>query len=173
MGRWLTTVRGRLPGRLDLLHPFWRRAPLWLRRRLIWAGTDKFAVGVAALCLDPAGRLLLLEHRFHNEHPWGLPGGWADRGEAPEGAVLREVAEETGLEAEIERVVYASGDGEWVEIFFLCRVPAERPVLQQSEMLSYRWVDPHQLPYRLTRSQYRAVQHLLAALNDPERPPPR
>lgn len=161
------------PGWLDLLHPFWRRAPLWLRRRLIWAGTAKFSVGVAALCLDPDGRLLLLEHRFHIEHPWGLPGGWTDRGEAPEEAVVREVAEETGLDARIDRVLCVSGDGAWVQIFFLCRVPAGRPVLQVSEMSSYQWVDPRDLPFRLTRSQYRAVQHLIATLAPPSPATPR
>ena len=34
---------------------------------------------------------------------WGLPKGLVERDEAPEGAALREVAEETGLQAEIEK----------------------------------------------------------------------
>lgn len=48
-------------------------------------------------------RLLLTRNSVRGPRPrtWTLPGGGIEHGEAPEAAVLREVREETGLEAEV------------------------------------------------------------------------
>jgi 8-oxo-dGTP diphosphatase len=59
-------------------------------------------VAAYAVCLD-AGRLLLA--RFvgrHGDRHWMLPGGWIEHGEDPYHAVVREVAEETGYDVEVE-----------------------------------------------------------------------
>lgn len=141
-----------------LILPFWRRAPLRVRRWLIWQGASKFTVGVAAVCLNPQGQMLLLEHRFHNENPWGFPGGWVDRGESPLQGIVREVREETGLEATVQGVLSVTGDGEWVEIFYLCHVPDEPPVIQASEATGYCWVEPHACTLSLMPTQRRALQ---------------
>lgn len=52
------------------------------------------------------GRLLLVQ-RAKETPPrrWGLPGGLIELGESPLGAALRELAEETGVVAEAERVI--------------------------------------------------------------------
>ncbi|MBP4041735.1 NUDIX hydrolase [Aeromonas sp. SrichE-2G] len=50
---------------------------------------------VRALILDEAGQILLVQER--SDGAWTLPGGWCDIGDSPAGAVVREVAEETGL----------------------------------------------------------------------------
>ncbi len=42
-------------------------------------------------------RLLILEHPLHPEAGLQVPGGTVEPGESPEAAVIREVAEETGL----------------------------------------------------------------------------
>lgn len=146
----------------DLLYPFWRRAPRWLRRQLVWAGSAKFLVGVAALCLNPHGQMLLLERRFHPEIPWGLPGGWVDRGEQPLDAALREVYEETGLEAHDPKLLSVDGDGQRVEIVYLCQVPSGELHLQRSEVVSYRWVLPDAVGITLTASHAQAVACFLA-----------
>lgn len=146
----------------DILYPFWRRAPRWLRRRLVWAGSAKFLVGVAALCLNPRGQMLLLERRFHPEIPWGLPGGWVDRGERPLEAALREVREETGLEAQDMKVLSVAGNGRSVEIVYLCHVPDAEPRLQRSEVTAYRWVGPDAVGVVLTASHAQAVACFLA-----------
>lgn len=145
----------------NLLAPFWRYAPLWLRRRLIWLGSAKFLVGVSAVCVNPANQMLVLRHRFHNEHPWGLPGGWADSGETPVESILREIREETGLDAVVEGLLSVEGDGEWVEIIYLCRVPDGEPVIQKSEALEYRWVTPTDHALHLNPMQAKAA-HLAA-----------
>lgn len=56
-------------------------------------------LGVTMVALDEQSRVLLLRHVFHPEYPWGLPGGWLGRNEAPAEGVMRELWEETGLTA--------------------------------------------------------------------------
>jgi len=60
-------------------------------------------VGVAAAVHDAAGRLLLIHRRDNGL--WALPGGWADVGDTPAGAAMREVREETGLITRAERLL--------------------------------------------------------------------
>lgn len=122
--------------------PFWGRAPLWLRRRLITLGTAKFSVGVSAVCLNSQNQMLVLHHLFHKEHPWGFPGGWVDEGETPLEAIVREVREETGLEPTVEDVLVVMGDGAWIDVVYLCQVPDGEPTIQPGEATGYRWVDP-------------------------------
>jgi ADP-ribose pyrophosphatase YjhB (NUDIX family) len=61
---------------------------------------------VGAVVHDAAGRLLLIQ-RGHDPHRglWSLPGGRIEAGESPEGAVVREVREETGLDVVPQRAV--------------------------------------------------------------------
>ncbi|MGH3550464.1 MAG: NUDIX hydrolase [Pseudonocardiaceae bacterium] len=59
---------------------------------------------VGAVLLDEAGRLLLI--RRANEPGrgrWSVPGGRVQAGETDQDAVIREVAEETGLTVEVTR----------------------------------------------------------------------
>jgi 8-oxo-dGTP pyrophosphatase MutT (NUDIX family) len=60
--------------------------------RAVWAPTS---FGVAAAVYDAQGRVLLVRHRYNAG--WRLPGGGVGRGEAPQAAILRELAEEVGL----------------------------------------------------------------------------
>ncbi len=58
-------------------------------------------IGIAAVALDEQNRVLMLEHVLHPYVPWGLPGGWLERGESPGAGALRELREETGLTARL------------------------------------------------------------------------
>lgn len=61
---------------------------------------------VGALVYDDAGRLLLIQRgRPPAVDSWSLPGGRLEVGETPHQAVVREVAEETGLVVVPERLV--------------------------------------------------------------------
>jgi 8-oxo-dGTP pyrophosphatase MutT (NUDIX family) len=56
---------------------------------------DLTHVTASAIVVGPRGVVL---HRHRRLHRWMQPGGHIDPGEAPEEAVVRECAEETGLE---------------------------------------------------------------------------
>lgn len=59
-------------------------------------------VGAYALVLDDAGRVLLCRMSAKTRTPgrWTLPGGGLRHGESPDKAVLRELAEETGVQGQ-------------------------------------------------------------------------
>ena len=63
-------------------------------------------VGAYALCFDDDRRLLLcrIAPGYPDEGRWTLPGGGLEWDEAPELGVLRELGEETGLSARVDRI---------------------------------------------------------------------
>ena len=71
------------------------RMPAPLRRAAVRAGTPSYTVGAVAILRRADGRLLFVDQR-HSEG-WALPGGLLRRGECPDDAVVREVAEEVGV----------------------------------------------------------------------------
>jgi 8-oxo-dGTP diphosphatase len=60
-------------------------------------------VGAYALCVQDDQ--ILLSRFSPPDCRWGPPGGGVEHGESPAAAVVREVAEETGLDVEVGRVV--------------------------------------------------------------------
>ncbi|MGW7080065.1 NUDIX hydrolase [Streptomyces sp. NPDC054866] len=64
-----------------------------------------FRLAAYAVCLA-GGRVLLARHvSARGESNWTLPGGRVEHGEDPFEAVKREVAEETGCDAVVERLL--------------------------------------------------------------------
>ncbi len=82
---------------------------------------NHFRIGVNALIFDE-GRVLLAHRRDIDW--WNLPGGGMEIGETVEEAIRREVREETGLEAQVERLVgvYSKPQKQEVVLTFRCRV---------------------------------------------------
>jgi 8-oxo-dGTP diphosphatase len=81
-----------------------------------------FRLGAFAVIVDGQSRVLLCHRR--DVDMWNLPGGAVEDGEAPWQAALREVREETGLEAVIERLAivdHRPGKGE-VVFTFTCAI---------------------------------------------------
>ncbi|MFL5846566.1 MAG: NUDIX hydrolase [Solirubrobacteraceae bacterium] len=107
---------------------------------------DNPAVTTFAFVADPAGRFLALR-RAHEPclGQWDLPGGFIDGGEAPAAAIVREIAEETGLHAELLGVLgaYSSVYGETgrhtVDIGFLARVQRTADMLLSDEKSEAGW----------------------------------
>lgn len=55
--------------------------------------------------VERRGKLLLTHWRRGHLHGWTLPGGGLESGEDPRDAVVREVFEETGLEAKVGKLI--------------------------------------------------------------------
>jgi ADP-ribose pyrophosphatase YjhB (NUDIX family) len=85
-----------------------------------------FQVFAAAVIFDERdGRVLLVRLTYQREHPWGLPGGSLEYGEAPEDGIRREVREETGWEVEVERLLFVkTWAPDRVGLYYLCRIVA-------------------------------------------------
>jgi 8-oxo-dGTP diphosphatase len=60
-------------------------------------------VGVFAAVSDARDHFLCVRHNYANRE-WGMPGGRVEPGEDPISAVKREILEETGVVASIERL---------------------------------------------------------------------
>jgi 8-oxo-dGTP diphosphatase len=109
--------------------------------------------GACAVVRDDRGRILML--RRGDSGRWGLPAGMIEPGEQPADAVLREIYEETGIVAEIERLagvamhkaVYPNGDHcEYLSIWFRCRAVGGHPRPDGDESLEVAWFTPDALP---------------------------
>ncbi|HKX17036.1 MAG TPA: NUDIX hydrolase [bacterium] len=79
----------------------WRMLPGWAGTALTWCFNAHFVIGTVAVIQDHDGRVLLARHTYRRSSPWALPGGWVRRGEDPGDAIVREIAEETGLTIEV------------------------------------------------------------------------
>jgi 8-oxo-dGTP diphosphatase len=116
-------MRGRL---FELALWLWKKVPIPndLRWWMVWLINRKFLVGVAAVVLNEQGQVLLVRHTYRPKLPWGLPGGWLERGENANQAVEREVLEETGLRVCALKVIYAGSDRDVsrVDMVFLARL---------------------------------------------------
>lgn len=103
----------------------WKNLPMTSGMRFLamWILNQKFLLGVVGVVVDEAGRVLLLNHVYREEYPWGLPSGWVRRNEQPQAAIVREIWEEAGLEVEVLSVldVRISTRVPRIDLTLLCR----------------------------------------------------
>ena len=122
----------------------YRWLPRRLRLMLIRTFAPTFTVG--ALCfVEDDGRILVLRQR--HRVGWTLPGGLLNRGESAEEAVVRELAEETGLAAEvgIPLGVVVEPRARRVDVIYHVRVDAAPDVVPSSEAVHADWLRPDEL----------------------------
>ena len=135
----------------SLIARAWRALAGPVQWRVLWATQAKFMVGVTGVVRDEDGRVLVLRHRLWPEdRPWGLPTGFALKGEEFPQTVVREVKEETGLDVEPGRLVrVASGYRLRVEVAYEARLVGgthQALQLEDMEILEAAWVTPDTLP---------------------------
>lgn len=107
-------------------------------------------VGVSLIAFNADEEVLLLRHAFHTSIPWGLPGGWLGRNEAPGEGLRRELHEETGLSIRLGPVVHTAHESVPSQIImaYLGWVNTG-PIRLNSEIIEARWFGLGQLPQPL------------------------
>jgi 8-oxo-dGTP diphosphatase len=108
---------------------------------------------VSAIVVNEAGQILL--GRRSDTGQWSLIAGVMDPGEQPADAIIREIYEETGVRAVVERLVgtamhpvsYANGDQcQYLNLWFQCRAVSGEARVNDDESLAVEWFEPDALP---------------------------
>ncbi|MCX0245260.1 NUDIX domain-containing protein [Streptomyces drozdowiczii] len=131
-----------------------------LQWRVLWFAHAKFMVGVTGVVRNEAGEVLLLKHRmWPADRPWGLPTGYAVKGEEFPMTVVREVREETGLVVVPGRLVQVtSGYRLRVEIAYEALHVGGTLKIDSFEILEAQWFSPDTLPEGLQESHVQLIK---------------
>jgi ADP-ribose pyrophosphatase YjhB (NUDIX family) len=121
----------------------------WLVRGAARVVAPRHAVGAVGVVFDREGRVLLVEHAFRTDFPWGLPGGWVEPGEEPSAAVKRELREELGLDVAVGELVECAVVGRvrtsthpvHLGLAYACELASAADQLS-IEALAVAWIDP-------------------------------
>lgn len=136
-------------------------------------------IDVRGAIFDDQERVLLMRERTDGR--WSLPGGWADPGDAPSAAVIREIIEETGYHASAVKLI-ACWDRELqanppplpvhvYKLFFLCRSDGAVQPPSALETLDIGWFSVDALPpMSLGRVNHRQLERALAHHRDTSLP---
>lgn len=122
-------------------------------------------------------RILLVQEKMDNK--WAMPGGWADVGESPAAAIIRETKEESGLEVipnKIIGVYDANRNGRPLQFFhayklvFLCEKTGGSPNAS-SETIAVDFFGFDNLPALSTaRTNTKHIEDVSKHLNNPALP---
>lgn len=122
------------------------------------------------------GKILLIHEK--SDGKWAMPGGWADLGDSPSEMVVREIWEESGFEARVDKLiaVYDANRLEPFEFYhayklvFLCTITGGAATLSL-ETQGVDFFAPEALPplseFRTNRAM---IAEVFAHLIDPARP---
>ena len=132
---------------LPWLLRIWRELPSPLRFLYLRLRYGHFGIGVAALIRDESGRILLVHRTYSRDEPWALPGGWLELSDGPiDGALQRELLEETGLRVRVRGVCAVERAGFALVLLMdtdlLDPVTAFRPSAEVNEIA---WAEPNQV----------------------------
>ncbi|MFJ8067073.1 NUDIX domain-containing protein [Psychrobacillus sp. NPDC096426] len=110
-------------------------------------------LGVAGLVINEMGEWLVVKKRYGGLHGrWSLPAGFVKKDETVDGAVCREIKEETGVECLVKHMIgFRSGViqnkiSDNMAIFLLQPIEKD-PILQAqlSELYEVKWIHPSKL----------------------------
>lgn len=111
--------------------------------------TPRHSVSVAGVVVRDDGRILVIQRR-DNGH-WEPPGGVLELAETFDEGVRREVAEETGVQVEVEQLtgVYKNVKRGIVALVFRCR-PAAGVATVTDESRRVAWFSPDEVRQHMT-----------------------
>src|SRR5713226_3695351 len=124
-------------------------------------------VGCSVAAFDDAGRVVLIKRADNGR--WALPGGVAEVGDPPSANALRELHEETGFDARLERLVGVYDNKTFASVaayqFYICCFRATitggtaTPSIETPEVIL---VDPGALPENMSKLQRAMLADALA-----------
>lgn len=127
--------------------------------RLTWP----LSIGVRAMVIDEAGRLLLVRHTYRDG--WYFPGGGIKRRETLIDAVKRELMEEVGVTLLVEpTLIGAYSNFAEYRSDHIAFYKADRYSIKPSpniEIAEHRFFDPRQLPEGTSPGTLRRVKEYL------------
>jgi len=129
-----------------ILLKIWRIFPLWMQALASRIIRPLFQVFSVAVIFNAEKKLLLVKTTYNRHHPWGLPGGSLEYGEAVEESLLREIWEETSLRIEIERFLFVrTWTPDRVGLYYFCRITSGE-FYPSDEVSELGYFSPHDLP---------------------------
>ncbi|MBV8142649.1 MAG: NUDIX hydrolase [Verrucomicrobia bacterium] len=124
------------------------------------------------------GKLLLVQER--SDELWTLPGGWADVNDSPSEAVEREVEEESGFQAKVERVLAIFDRSKHAhkppfpfhvyKLFMLCRLEGGEARTTMETMGVDFFAENDLPPLSISRVTHEQIQFCFAAQKNPDSP---
>lgn len=132
-------------------------------RKVWWRIARPETIGARAVVFDEAGALVLVRHGY--EAGLYLPGGGVKRGEPPQAAVLRELAEEVGVTAWSSIEPFAAyrsereGKRDTIHLFVVRGARLERSA--SPEIVEIVRCDPAELPQDLSPATRRRLAEVL------------
>ena len=129
-------------------------------------------MGITAYVRDAEGRVLLGQRSDTGK--WALVCGIVEPGEEPADTAVREIREETGIDAVVTDMVavksdnrvitYGNGDRTmYMDHLFLCEIDPEdnaEPFVGDDESLKVGWFDPDDLPEPITPSTVQRIGYV-------------
>lgn len=112
------------------------------------------SAATVAVIIDEQGRLLITRRALEPaKGTLDLPGGFVDPGESIEDGCLREVLEETGAEAILERYLFSlpntyrfsDFDVHTTDAFFLVKIKPGHKLRPNDDAAELFWCEPHRL----------------------------
>ena len=135
-------------------------------RNMSWPGRR---IGAAAIILDDEGKVLLVRHTY-GPLDWAVPGGQSEPGESVVETALRELREETGLEAVAESLtgIYWNATRDAHHFVVRCRqLDGREPTPSSPEISACGFWGSDELPRPISDFTVRRIEDALTRWPQP------